>query len=94
MTYDLPLIPKERIVDRGMETLMKLEKIVELDTGKKASEIRSVTLGEFRAGLERTRGHALRFITKFPFLGRGNVMRDKTIDHATVDRLLDESLRE
>jgi hypothetical protein len=90
----LPAEEKEANISAAQQTLMNLEKIIELDTGNTAEELRSTPLDEFRARVELARGHALRFVSKFPFLGRGNVMRDKTIDHATVNRQLDEVLRE
>ncbi len=93
-TCDLPNDSEQMTVHRGDETLMKLEKIVELDTGRSAAELRNFTLDEFRAKIEGARGNGLRFVSRFPFLGRGNVMRDKTVDHETVNRLLDDCLRE
>lgn len=72
---------------------MNLEKIVERDTGERAEDLRAQPLDEFRVKIERAHKRVLHFVSKFPFLGRGNVMRDKIVDHATVDRMLDAAVR-
>jgi hypothetical protein len=73
---------------------MNLEKVVEHDTGEKAEYLRSTPLDESRNRIERAHKKVLQFVSKFPFIGRGNVMRDKIVDRATVNRMLDAALRE
>jgi hypothetical protein len=75
------------------DTLMNLEKVVEHDTGEKAEDIRFQSLDAFRAKIEHTRKRVLHFVSKFPFVGRGNVMRDKIVEHVTVNRMLDAAIR-
>jgi hypothetical protein len=75
------------------DTLMNLEKVVERDTGERADDLRSQPLDEFRIKMQRAHKRVLHFVSVFPFLGRGNVLRDKIVDHATVDRMLDAAVR-
>lgn len=74
-------------------TLRNLERTVERITGQSAEILRSQTLTELRQKTEARVKHKLRFVSRFPLIGRGNVMRDKTVDHETVERLLEQSLR-
>jgi len=78
---------------RPNDTLLSLEKVVEHDTGERADDLRFQPLDEFRTKIERAHKRVLHFVSKFPFIGRGNVMRDKIVDHATVNRMLDAALR-
>jgi hypothetical protein len=75
-------------------TLMNLERVVEHDTGETAENLRSLPLDEFRIKIELAHKRVLQFVSKFPFIGRGNVMRDKIVDRATVNRMLDAAIRD
>lgn len=74
--------------------LQILERAVERITGKRAGDIRSQPLEERRAEIETARGRIMRFVSCFPFVGRGNVMRHNVINHIDVERSLDQALRD
>jgi hypothetical protein len=73
--------------------LKKFEEDVERLTGQKAENIRRQSLSEIRRGTEGRHGRTMRFISMFPFIGRGNVMRDRMVSHDRVEKMLDEALR-
>jgi hypothetical protein len=65
---------------------------IERIVGEDIETIRRTPIDERRRKVEASRGAPLRFVTRFPFIGRGNVLRDRTIDHQKVEQLLDEAL--
>lgn len=71
-----------------------LTRAVEQITGKTIDELRKQTLSERRTEVEAAHGRPMRFVCHFPFLGRGNVLGDRVIDHKGVESLLDEALRD
>ena len=75
------------------ESLRSLEKSVEQLTGQKAKELRNHTLSSLRAKVESEHGAPLRFVSRFPFIGRGNVLRDRVVSHQSVEQQLDAALR-
>ena len=77
----------------SQETLRGLEKSVENLTGRKAQELRDYTFSALRRQREAQTGKPMRFISRFPFIGRGNVLRDRVVSHETVERQLDAVLR-
>lgn len=71
--------------------LKSLEKSVEYLTGKKVAELRNNTIDENRAQLEKD-GMKTKTFSDFPFIGRGNVNRDKIISEKSVNEALDKAL--
>jgi hypothetical protein len=74
-------------------SLALLEQAVQKQTGCTAEDLRRQTLSERRHEVERKKGRLMRFFSAFPLIGRGNVLRDCTVDHETVERDLDKALR-
>jgi len=74
-------------------TLRKLERTVERQTGQRAEALRSKSLTQLRKDVEQKIKGPMRFISRFPLIGRGNVMRDRIVNHQDVEKLLDESLK-
>ena len=74
--------------------LQILERAVERITGKSADDIRNQTLEARRAEIETARGRSMQFVSRFPFVGRGNVMRHNVINHSNVEQSLDQALRD
>ena len=74
-------------------TLRRLEATVERATGQSANELRSKTLSELRILTEKKVGRRMKFISRFPLIGRGNVMRDKVVDHDSIEGMLERLLR-
>lgn len=62
------------------------EDAVERATGLSVDELRAVPVDERREQLERERGAPLRFRSRFPFVGRGNVLRDRAVSHGKVEQ--------
>jgi hypothetical protein len=74
-------------------TLHKLETIVEGVTGQTAADLRNQTLTQLRRKVEEKVRKKLVFRSHFPLIGRGNVMRDKTVDHEAIEEGLHEALK-
>lgn len=80
-------------VGRGSDvTLHNLERAVEKLTNTSAEILRSTPIDEHRNAMKK-RGIIVRFLSRFPFIGRGNIMRDKILDHDAVERQFEESVR-
>ncbi len=71
-----------------------LERAIELATGESVEELRLRTMDETRRIAEQRAGHAMRFMSAFPFIGRGNVLRDRVVSHDDVEAELTRALRE
>lgn len=71
-----------------------LEQIAQTVTGKSPECLRAQPITERRREVEAAQKKPTQFVSNFPFVGRGNVMRDRIISHAEVERLLDEALRD
>jgi hypothetical protein len=74
-------------------TLRRLEATVARVTGQSVETIRSQSLTELRQVTETRLKGKLTFRSRFPLVGRGNVMRDKIIDHEAVESLLGQALK-
>jgi len=68
------------------------EKAIELATGESVESIRNTPVDERRRAIEQQRGRRLRFRSRFPFIGRGNVLHDRFVDHEEAERALKEAL--
>jgi len=75
------------------QTLRRLEITVERATGQSAEILRNQTLTQLRRQTEAKTGHKMKFESRFPLIGRGNVMRDRVIDHESVEADLEQALR-
>ena len=69
-----------------------LEQAVEQLTGDSAAILRSRSLEETRKVAEKRHGCAFRFVSRFPFIGRGNVLRDRLVTREDVEASLDRAL--
>jgi hypothetical protein len=72
--------------------LISLERAVEASTGERVEVIRSRSLEETRRLAEKRQGRPLKFVSHFPFIGRGNVLRDRLVSHEQVEADLDAVL--
>lgn len=66
---------------------------IELLVGHPISEIRNTPIEDQRHRAEQSCGQPTRFKSRFPLIGRGNVLRDRIVDRPMVERFLDEALR-
>lgn len=73
-------------------TLARIEKTVERITGASAAELRRRSIDEQRGAVERHHGRPMQFVRRFPVIGRGNVLRDRIMSRAEIDRMVDETL--
>lgn len=73
-------------------TQERIERTVARMTGTPAAELRRRSVDEQRRIVEQQHGRAMRFVVRFPIIGRGNVLREKTKSHEEINRLVDETL--
>lgn len=69
-----------------------IEQAIERLTGDSIAHIRSRSLEETRNVAELRHRGTFRFITRFPLIGRGNVLRDRILTREQVEESLDRSL--
>jgi hypothetical protein len=79
--------------DSESVVLHRLEVAVEEITGQPAETLRQQTLTELRRRTEARTKTKMLFRSRFPLIGRGNVMRDKVRDHKFVEAQLQEALK-
>jgi len=69
-------------------------KAIESDTGKTIREIQEQSLSDRRREVEANHGgHKMVFPVKFPFIGRGNVLRHRVLSHEEVDKRFNKALK-
>ncbi|MDD5261326.1 MAG: hypothetical protein PHD76_05695 [Methylacidiphilales bacterium] len=68
------------------------EQAVEKLTGTSAREIRMRTVWEQRQAIEEKSGHILHIVSRFPFVGRGNILRGRLVSGNQVNRQIDDAL--
>lgn len=66
---------------------------IEKATGETVQQLRNTPIDERRNAIEKKHRKPMSFYTAFPFIGRGNVMGDKVISHADVEKLISKALR-
>jgi len=74
------------------ESLKRFEASIEKSTGHKTADLRGFNVCETRRRVEERTGKPVTTKSRFPTIGRGNVLGDCVIDRARVDQLLDEVL--
>ncbi len=63
----------------------EFEEAVEIFTGHSAAYLRETPIDELRREVEKKRGGILAFISRFPLIGRGNVLRRRMISHGEAE---------
>ena len=71
-----------------------LDRAVRDATGESADVLRRRSIADTRRIAEERHNSPLKFISVFPFIGRGNILRDRTVTRADVERALDDGLRD
>ena len=66
---------------------------VELASGEKIEALQNITVDERRRMMEAKHGAPMRFPSCFPFIGRGNVLRDCCLTHEQVEAALTKALK-
>ena len=75
-----------------MATKTDFERSLERATGETVESLRDTPIDERRRRLEKKFGKPMRFVSHWPFIGRGTVCHDGTVSHADVERELDKAL--
>ena len=70
-----------------------VEKSAERATGLPLGQIKSMSPEGFRTYLEQKNKKSFSFTSEFPFVGRGNVLRDSLISSSSLNSEIDEILR-
>ena len=61
-------------------------------TGLTVEQIRAFSPERFREYIETKNGKKMAYISEFPVIGRGNVLRDSFISHDSLDEEIDDIL--
>lgn len=90
----LPVFFREEAMATTMSptALISLERAIEASTGERVEVLRSRTLEETRLVAEKKHRRPMKFVSHFPFIGRGNVLRDRLVSHEQVEADLDAVL--
>ena len=75
-----------------MKMRERAERNAELITGMSVAELRDASPEEFRQYCERTSGESLMFVSEYPSIGRGNVLRDGITTRDTLNSEIDRML--
>jgi hypothetical protein len=62
------------------------------DTGKSVHELQEQTLDERRREVEEDYGTMV-FPVNYPVIGRGNLLRERTLSHEEIERRFERALR-
>lgn len=69
------------------------ERAIELALGEPVESIRNKTVDEKRCEIEKKKKRHMKFRSYFPFIGRGNVLRDKVVDHEQAEKDFRDALK-
>lgn len=73
-------------------TRERIEKNAEFITGMPINELREASPEEFRKYCEKKSGKRFEFVSEFPSIGRGNVLRDGIISRDALNEEIDRVL--
>lgn len=74
------------------DRLSIIESVVSDRWGIPADELRHMTVTELRERAEARTGKRFKIVKHFPFIGRGNVLRDRIKTTEEIDSELDKAL--
>jgi uncharacterized protein with von Willebrand factor type A (vWA) domain len=78
--------------DIEAQTLRRLEATAERITGQSADVLRGQTLAQLRNATELKAKRKWLFVSRFPLIGRGSIMRERVIRHEEVEGMLTKVL--
>jgi len=70
----------------------KFFRIVQKNIGLSLSDINRLNPIDINAHIEKRNGKKVKIVTEFPFIGRGNVLRDRIITHDKINQEIDKIL--
>ena len=73
------------------ETL--IDRTIAESTGCSIEYLKNTPLDELRKNAEEKRGFPLRFVSVFPWIGRGNVVRDRLVSHEEAVAAYDDAIQ-
>ncbi len=76
-----------------MSNFTIIENSAQKATRLNLTEIKSFSPHQLRKHLEKTNKTKFSFVSMFPYIGRGNVLRENIIDSKTLDQEIDELLK-
>ncbi len=79
--------------DETLDALLEVYKNASLKLGISEDDIRFFSPQRMRDHIEQKSGKKIRFVSEFPTIGRGNVLRDSIITREEIDMEIDELLR-
>lgn len=76
-----------------MANFTAIENSAQKATRLNLAQIKSFSPYQLREHLEKTNKTKFSFISAFPYIGRGNVLRENIVDSKTLDHEIDELLK-
>jgi len=70
----------------------KFFKMVQKNIGLGLSDLDKLSPIEINSYIEKQAGKKIKITTEFPYIGRGNVLRDRLISHDKIDQEIDKIL--
>lgn len=67
-------------------------RIVQKNIGLSLSDINRLNPIDINAYIEKRNGKKIKITTEFPFIGRGNILRDGIITHDKINQEIDKIL--
>ena len=75
------------LTDEEFSVVQRLNRFVESLTGCKISDIYNTPVDKWRKQVELKHNNvSMSFTSKFPYIGRGNVLSNHTISHAQIEK--------
>ena len=76
-----------------MGLFSKIEKNLEVITGLSINNLRDFSPEKLRTYLEKRNNRELAFVSEFPYIGRGNILRDGIASSREINQDVDKILR-
>lgn len=71
----------------------RIDRTIAESTGYSIEYLKNTPLDELRKDAEKQRGHPLKFMSIFPWIGRGNTMRDRLVSHEEAVAAYDDAIQ-
>lgn len=72
---------------------LRFDEAIEAATGKTTEELRRASLEDIRAEAVARNGGPLRFVSRFPEIGRGNVLAGRAVSHEDAEKAFQHAIR-
>jgi len=67
---------------------------IENQLGVAIEAVKNSSLYKLRHNSEKKVNKTMNIVSHYPLIGRGTVLRDRTIDHQAVEKILDDALKD